>query len=187
MAPILGIWASGISPSALANSYESIASTTVGAGGASSVIFNSIPNTYQHLQVRYSVRSSFAAGSDIVLARANADSGNNYAAHRIYGDGSTAAAQAFTPQTYFLGPDCPAASSGANIFGIGIMDYLDFANTNKNKTMRALGGRDESGSGYVWLNSGLWINTGAITSLTVFCGNGNLVQNSIVSLYGIKG
>jgi hypothetical protein len=31
------------------------------------------------------------------------------------------------------------------------------ANTNKNKVTRVLGGRDESGSGYVWLNSSLWI------------------------------
>ena len=187
MTPILGIWASAISPVTFANSYESIASTTIGAGGASGVTFSSIPSTYTHLQIRYSVRSAFAAGSDIVLCRANGDSGNNYAAHRMYGDGSTAAAQAFTPQTYFLGPDCPAASSGSNIFGLGIFDYLDFANANKNKTMRALGGRDENGSGYVWFNSGLWINTSAINSISVFCGNGNMVQNSIVSLYGIKG
>jgi hypothetical protein len=184
--PILGIYASQISGKLYANSYDALATTTIGAGGAGSVVFNSIPSTYQHLQIRYSVRSAYAAGSDIVLARANGDSGNNYAAHRLYGDGSTVGAQGFTPQTYFLGPDCPAASSGANIFGSGNFDILDYANTNKNKTMRALGGRDENGSGYVWLNSGLWINTGAITSLTVFCGNGNLVQNSIISLYGIK-
>lgn len=169
------------------NSYESIASTTVGAGGVGSITFSSIPSTYTHLQIRYLVRSSFAAGSDIVLTRANGDSGNNYAAHRIYGDGSSVGAQGFTPQSYFLGPDCPAASSAANIFGVGVFDFLDFANTNKNKTMRALGGRDENGSGYVWLNSGLWLNTGAITSIVFLCGNGNIVQNSVVSLYGIRG
>jgi hypothetical protein len=173
-------------PVIMPGSYESIATVTVGAGGASSVVFSSIPSTYSHLQIRYLVRSTYAAGSDIVLARANGDSGNNYAAHRVYGDGSTKGAQGFTPQTYFLGPDCTAASSGANMFGTGVFDILDFANTNKNKTMRASGGRDENGSGYVWLNSGLWINTSAITSITVIAGNGTLAQHSSIALYGVN-
>lgn len=32
--------------------YDSIATTTVGAGGAASITFSSIPSTYQHLQIR---------------------------------------------------------------------------------------------------------------------------------------
>jgi hypothetical protein len=184
--PILGTVASQFAGKPF-TSFESIQTVTVGAGGSGGVTFSSIPATYKHLQIRYSVRSAFSAGSDIILARANGDSGNNYAAHRIYGDGSTVATQGFTPQTYFLGPDCPAANSSANVFGSGVWDILDFANTNKNKVTRVLGGRDESGSGYVWLNSSLWINTSAITSIQFFTGNGIMVQNSIVSLYGIKG
>ena len=36
----------------IGTSYESIATTTVGSGGASSITFSSIPATYAHLQIR---------------------------------------------------------------------------------------------------------------------------------------
>jgi hypothetical protein len=184
--PILGVVASSISGNLYAASYDSIASTVVGAGGASDVTFSSIPAGYTHLQIRYAVRSAYSAGSDIILGRANGDSGNNYAAHRFYSDGSSAAAQGFTPQSYLLGADVPAATASASFFGTGVWEILDYANTNKNTVMRSFGGRDQNGSGYVWANSGLWVNTSAVTSIQVFCGNGALVQNSVISLYGIK-
>jgi hypothetical protein len=57
--PILGIIAS--SKLTVSNSYESIATTTVGSGGSATVTFSSIPATYKHLQVRTLIRS---AGSD---------------------------------------------------------------------------------------------------------------------------
>jgi hypothetical protein len=186
MTPVLGIIASSISGNLYNASYDSIASTVVGAGGASDVTFSSIPAGYTHLQIRYSVRSAYAAGSDIVLIRVNGDSGNNYAAHRLYTTGSAIGSQGFSPQSYLVGPDCPAATATASFFGAGIWDILDYKNTNKNKVSRTYGGRNENGTGYVWLNSAVWLNTTAITSLSVFCGNGNMVQNSIISLYGIK-
>lgn len=184
--PILGVIASSISGNLYNASYDSIASTVVGAGGASDVTFSSIPAGYTHLQIRYSVRSAYAAGSDIVLMRVNGDSGNNYAAHRLYTDSSTIGSQGFTPQSYLLGPDCPAATATASFFGSGVWDILDYADTNKNKVGRTLGGRSQDSVGYVWLNSSLWLNTSAITSISFFCGNGNMIQNSVVSLYGIK-
>ena len=48
--PILGILAS--SYPAVSTSYESIATVTVGSGGAANVEFTSIPGTYTHLQIR---------------------------------------------------------------------------------------------------------------------------------------
>ena len=54
--PILGVIASGISghltPPWPDNSYYQIGTTTVGAGGSSSITFSSIPATYTHLQIR---------------------------------------------------------------------------------------------------------------------------------------
>ena len=43
---------------AVPGDYQSIATTTVGAGGAASISFTSIPATYQHLQIRAIGRSS---------------------------------------------------------------------------------------------------------------------------------
>ena len=47
---IAGFLGTGVAAST--SSYESIATTTVGAGGSSSISFTSIPSTYTHLQVR---------------------------------------------------------------------------------------------------------------------------------------
>jgi hypothetical protein len=187
MAPILGIWASGTTASKQ-NSFESIATTTVGVGGTSSITFSSIPSTYQHLQIRFMGRSLAVSSNDSILVRYNSDSGSNYVIHRLYGDGSTAGAQAFTSQTYTIAGDMPAATASlSQTQGVSIIDILDYGNTNKNKTTRILAGRDENGVGYAWFNSSLWINTAAITSITVLAGNGLLAQYSQAALYGIKG
>jgi hypothetical protein len=71
-----------------------------------------------------------------------------------------------------------------------IMDVHDYASTTKNKTMRSFGGSDGADyfvTGTVGLLSGLWMNTNAITSITIALGAGNYSTNSKFSLYGIKG
>ena len=71
--------------------WDSIYTTTVGAGGASSVTFNTIPSTYKHLQIRLiskSTNSAYGGGDgDWLGMRFNGDSGNNYARHYIQGNG----------------------------------------------------------------------------------------------------
>jgi hypothetical protein len=59
---------------------------------------------------------------------------------------------------------------GAGNVGASILDILDYANTNKYKTIRLLAGVDVNGTvatfgGVVGLTSGLWQNTNAITSI----------------------
>ena len=92
MNPILGIIASSML--GVTSSYESIATTTVGALGASSVTFSSIPSTYKHLQLRWIARSNRVAAQDFVDIRLNSDTGANYSAHLLYGDGSAATSTA---------------------------------------------------------------------------------------------
>jgi hypothetical protein len=80
------------------------------------------------------------------------------------------------------------ASASANIFGVGVCDILDYADTNKYKTVRTLTGRDFNGSGDVRLHSTNWRNTATVTSIKVSDSSGaNLAQYTSVALYGIKG
>ena len=51
MSLILGILASSGVAAGAANSYESIATVTVGSGGSSTITFSSIPATFTHLQI----------------------------------------------------------------------------------------------------------------------------------------
>lgn len=167
---------------AAGGSYESIASQTVGAGGASSVIFTSIPNTYSHLQVR--VMSLFNnARMDIQF---NSDTGSNYSYHLVQGNGSATYAEAGATQTSIkVWPNGNTTStSNPNVL---VMDLLDYANTNIYKTARILNGFDENGSGIISLNSGNWRNTNAITSIKLAPNTGNFAQYSSFALYGIKG
>jgi hypothetical protein len=182
--PVLGIVASQISGHLFAPSgaYDSIATTTVGGGGAASVTFSSIPSTYTHLQIRLSGN----AGSSDTFYRLNGDTGSNYIRHYLYGSGTSAAAGASLAQSSgSLG--YIAVTADTNIFGAAVFDLLDYANTNKYKTTRSLTGYDNNGGGLIVLYSGLWLNTAAVTSITVLPNTGNFNQYTSVALYGIKG
>jgi len=167
--------------------YESIATVTVGAGGASTVTFSSIPSTYQHLQIRVLARMGAGAGPYAHYMTFNSDSGSNYRNHYIYGSGASAAAGSTTAETKIVMWDYYGGGGTANIFGAGVIDLLDYQNTNKNKTTRNLGGYDANGSGEIFLSSGLWQSTSAISSITLIPESGNYAQYSSFALYGIKG
>lgn len=168
--------------------FESIATVTVGAGGSSAIEFTSIPSTYTHLQVRGISRPSEAGtGAQYLYLNMNSDTGTNYARHALAGDGSATATQAAASDTVIRAGYQMRNGSTANIFATFIIDILDYKNTNKYKTIRSLNGFDTNGGGYIALNSGLWMNTNAITTLKLTCEVGNFIQYSSFALYGIKG
>ena len=181
--PILGIIASSLP--AAAGDFESIATVSVCSGGSSTITFSSIPATFAHLQIRATLKQSIGSAA---YARFNSDSGNNYAWHDLEGDGSSAAAQATASTAQIFTLFITTANSGASMFGAGIIDILDYANTNKYKTVRTLSGNDRNGSGYVVFGSGLWQNTNAVSTITLTNhGATNFQQYSQFALYGIKG
>jgi hypothetical protein len=182
MNPILGIVASSISGSLLASSYESIATVTIGSGGASSISFTSIPSTYKHLQIRALVGSTVSAGNSMNMYFNTDSTTTNYYQHNLRGNGSTATAGAANIYRVSY-----TAGSSPN-FGAHIIDILEYTNTSKNKTVRTLSGYDANGSGNVSLNSELWSNTAAVNAITLTLdGSQTFQQYSSFALYGIKG
>lgn len=179
------------------NSYESIATVTVGAGGSSSISFTGIPSTYQHLQVRGIARSTGAATygtNDVILFRLNSDSGTNYSSHYLVGgdNGSVTFAGGAAGQTYFNMGWNASNSSPSNVFSTSVTDIVDYSNTNKYKTLRMLNGYDSNtssgfGTACVWYGSGGWYNTNAVSSITLTYSGSNFAQYSQFALYGIKG
>lgn len=182
---IAGLYGVGVTPSTTA--YESIATVTVGAGGSSTITFSSIPSTYTHLQIRILQRSSGSGSnfSDKLQFNGNTTS-SDYREHGLYGNGSSAAALT-TQQWYIAQGAIPASGNSAGIFGVAIIDILDYANTNKYKTVRALSGFDANGSGHIMIDSMLWMKTDAISSITMEAYTTDLTQYSSFALYGIKG
>lgn len=189
---ILGILASSISGSkAVTNSYESIATVSVGVGGTAAAEFTSIPSTYAHLQIRAIGKSDSNTNTfETTRIQFNSDTGANYSWHQLYTVNGTVYAGAGTSASLMYSFDFPFSGSNyTNIFGAGVIDILDYANTNKYKTMRTLGGVDSNSASVDYgLNfvSGNWRSTNAITSIKIYPQSGNWARYSHFALYGIK-
>jgi hypothetical protein len=166
--------------------YDSLATVTVPAGGVASVTFAGIPNTYKHLQIRYLSRDVSTA--QYFEIRLNSDaSTSNYTWHYLQGDGSSASAGNATTGTFPGAVINYAAGAGTSIYSVGVIDFLDYRDTNKYKTIRSLSGFDANGSGVVSLTSSLWLNTAAISSVSFqYNGGANFDQYSQFTLYGVR-
>jgi hypothetical protein len=190
MAPILGIWASSKSTVAAdTGAMFPLQVITVGSAGASSVTFSNIPGTYTHLQIRGILRASRNDAADGIIVQYNGDTASNYSSHFVRGQGSSVGAEGVANQSSMRIQDTmPGQTSAANLFGTVIIDILDYANTNKYKTQRSLGGNDRNGAGYIDFSSGNWRNTNAITSIDIkpLYGTG-FAQYSSFALYAVKG
>ena len=169
--------------------FESIATVTVGSGGVSSVTFSSIPSSYTHLQLRLIARGHTSL-ERVAINFNNDTNGANYSVHYLYGNGSSASAGGVGNQVTEL-TTIPSSTQTASAFGACVVDILDFANTNKYKTVRSLGGSDLNGAGgFSIMYSGVWRNTAAVNRIDIVAGtvgSGNIAQYSHFALYGIKG
>jgi hypothetical protein len=173
--------------------YQSISTTTLSSATAS-ITFSSIPATYTHLQLRWILQEARATygidDASLQLGAGSIDTAANYSWHRLAGDGSTATATAGTSTSNIYFDEVIATTTGGN-FAAGVVDILDYSNTNKYKTVRALLGNDFNGTlggygGRVGLYSGSWRSTGAVDTLRINNYIGNFQQNSQIALYGIK-
>ena len=192
--PILGVIASAITGNLVTTAYESIATVSVGSGGAADVTFSSIPATFTHLQIRYIVKNEFSGGaSNYLEGQLNSDTGNNYAAHALFGTGASVTATGSSSRNTIRVGIVTSTYATPSGFSAGVIDILDYANTNKYTTIRGLGGYDSNNvntePGYAGLFSSLWQNTNAVTSIKLFNGNTSyeLTEYSHFALYGIKG
>jgi hypothetical protein len=157
--------------------FESIATVTVGSGGASSIAFSSIPGTYQHLQVRF---SGYTNSAGWLTSRINGLSASGQFSHRLLGDGSSASAASSSDNRMYHGLNNAAGDLA------GVIDILDYTNTSKNKTLRAFFGSDRNGAGEVVVSSGLYAATSAVTSIDLLTTGTGLAQHTTAALYGVK-
>jgi hypothetical protein len=169
-------------------SSEYLISTTILSQTTPNVTFDvsGLGSQFRHLKLVYSARtdrSGIGTTADLRI-RFNGDTGSNYNAHVLGGDGSSVVSSYYSSTTinyigvwWIEGP-----LSAANSFGAGSVDILDAFNTNKNTTVRSLAGN----SGRVAMTSGAWTNTAALTSIELAPNtSGSFVQYSRLSLYGV--
>ena len=188
---VYGSMLAGNTAYTLPGDYYSIATTIVGSGGSSGVTFSSIPAGYTHLQIRGIARTARGTyGNDGLRLRFNADTGSNYSRHQLSGDGNGNKDIGSAINTDSMFTQIAGNGGNSSAFGPYVIDILDYANTNKYKTVRFFSGVDTSASGqttgFVSLFSGSWRNANAITSLEFAGLSGNLLQYTSLALYGIK-
>jgi len=209
------VYVSGLSP-ATAYTFTATAANPVGVSSASSasssitpyngmvalqtvtattsstlslVQFTSIPSNYTHLQIRIYGRSQRAAATDTVYIRFNSDTAANYSWHQMSGTGTGGASSTgASPDYQMFAGTIPGASSTTGFFGSSIVDILDYTNTNKNKTLKSIGGYDANGSGLNEERSGAWYSTSSITSITLanYAAGDYFTQGTVFTLYGVK-
>jgi hypothetical protein len=173
------------------SAFDSLGSVTL-ASATNTITFTNIPQTYTHLHLKaYLQANGPGAGAYGDFAYFNSDSTESYRRHGLYGDGSSASA-------YVTSGSSDNSKGGffnywgatGSIFATSVADILDYSNTNKFKTVRAIAGADNNGSGSIVLTSCLWRKTEAISSITFQpnLGFGGFVYNpgSTISLYGVK-
>ena len=174
-------------------SFDLLETTTLSTS-ANSISFTglgSYATGYKHLQIRYIARSTSANTNNGLSIQLNGDTGSNYTFHRIKGDGSSvsvfgrSSASGSTSAGRITGGN---ADTGA--YGAGVVEILDFGSTQKNKTIKTLGGyANAAAAGYlIEFDSGAWLNTDAITSIefTAESGSVDFAAGSRFVLIGVK-
>jgi hypothetical protein len=179
----LGIFSAAGAGGGPVGDYELI-ETSILTGNQSSVTFSNLgtySSTYKHLQIRMVALGTTSVDNQII--QFNADTGNNYKAHFLFGDGSSVGSDVYVPvNKMYLGN----SSVTANQFTAVVVDILDAYSTSKNKTIRAFYGNAGTPN-VLQLLSGAWFNTASLTSVTVGRLTNNYTTGSRFSLYGIRG
>lgn len=166
----------------MANTFIKISSVTVGSGGAATISFTSIPQTYTDLKLVISARSTRATNADDMILTLNSSTAN-FTGKYLNGNGSNGNTGTFLR---FAGT-IPGTSSSASVFGNGELYIPNYASSNF-KSYRVDSVSENNGvEAYQMMIAGLWSDTAAITSVGLSSNNGaNFAEYSTATLYGIK-
>ena len=159
--------------------YVLLEKITVGAAGASSVTFNSIPQTgYTDLVVKASVR--FTGTTDWFYGSFNGDA-TSFTARYIQGNGSTAFSSTLTNH-FGLGGK---SSYTANTFSSTEIYIPNYTSSNYKSISTESVQENNATTVATHFHAQLWSNTAAITSITLAPSGDTFDANSTFYLYGV--
>lgn len=162
------------------SAVEYIAGTTLTADQAS-VTFSNIPANYNDLMIVCNVDTTYTiAASASYFLQFNGDTGTNYSTTWMVGNGSSAgSARNSSQSSLYVGE----ASGSSNIYAPMVIHVPLYSSSNLFKN--ALAAHAQPGA-FVGTSIGLWRNTSAVTSISLFQGSYNSVAGSTFSLWGVK-
>jgi hypothetical protein len=165
----------------MANTYEAIATVTVGSGGAASIDFSSIPQTYTDLQVVFSLRGTTSQIYILTDIYFNGST-SGFSSRGMEGTGSSAVSYTNSSIYTNAGNGATSTSSTFSSHSVYIPNYTAAAN----KSVSVDGVLENNAStAYVSMQAGIWSNTSAITSIQIIPRADSYVQHSTAYLYGI--
>lgn len=159
--------------------YNLIATTTVGSGGASSIVFSGIPQTFTDLQIVLSLRSSTTGNQTLISFNGST---SNFSNTYIIADGSTAGSGNLAR---YVGIN-NFSTQTASVFSNGELYIPNYAGSTYKSFASDPVAENNAATGYQTMSAGLWSQTAAITSITLTNNTGNWIEFSSASLYGIK-
>ena len=172
----------------MANTHIQIGSYTVGSSGSSAISFNTISQDYTDLRLVISSRTN-NAGGDYYGLTINGNASNLSNKFLTFYSGTTTGALSYgSPANKIIGVTT-GATYGTGIFGGGDWYFASYSNNTITKAISGESATEANGSdnGEMWIYSGAWSQTNAITDLVITPYYGTLfVQNSVFTLYGIK-
>jgi len=176
----------------LTPSYESIA-TAIATSNTASFTFNTIPQTFKHLQLRCVARTTDTQTGDFVSFTFNGNSSAGaYGLHSQFtatGSGNITSFYNGAEPRGIAERITTSVGAGNNNFGVVIFDILDYTNNTNRKTIRSIGGNSSNNTnGDIRVQSNYFNSTSNISSMTVSpSGSWNFVTGTKFALYGIKG
>ena len=162
--------------------YQLIETIEVGAGGAASIEFTSIPQDGVDLLIVYSGRSGDATTYYEASVQFNNDTGDNYSWRSLLGNGSAASSSSGTNVSVARAGVITGASATSNTFG-NVSTYVSNYTSSTAKSISVDGVTENNGTTSAQvIYAAVWTGTAAITSLKL---TRSSVQYSTASLYKI--
>ena len=161
-----------------------IASTELSTA-ASTVTFDNIPQGYTDLKIVGSIRNSAADTNTDTKINFNSNT-SSYSGIRIYGNGTSAGSDTSSPANgFYFALTGEGTNWTANTFSNGEIYIPNYASSNTKSMSGDAVAENNASAASVQLTAGIWANSAAITSITLTSGNGNFVQYTTFTLYGI--
>jgi hypothetical protein len=168
----------------MANTYEIIASVTVGSGGAADIEFTSIPATYTDLVILSSLRTTVSDDFDGIRMTFNGASANR-SIKRLYGLGT--GSPGTSSNSYMMASQASTSLNTSNTFGNGFCYIPNYRSSNYKSASSDEVSENNATTAIAEIDANLWSDTSAITSIQLVSENAaNFLEHSTAYLYGIS-
>jgi hypothetical protein len=164
----------------MAVTYKLIETVRVGSGGAASITFSSIPQTYTDLMLLTSARSTSTGLA--VVAKFNGSSAN-YTGKYLEGSGSSVASGTMSINQ---AGNSVASSYTASVFASNYLYIPNYTGSTFKSSSSDATTENNATVSYMAFYANLWSDTSAITSIALTVSAGSFAEFSSASLYGIK-